>query len=147
MSKNFSKKKFEDLNNIKKDHTSNEAKKQQLELRDCTFKPAIDKKSEKLAQINRGFSSNKSYETLYNKHTAKMEKVRKLVLDKEQAEVQECTFAPTLVAKQKFGKRGTENADSDRDNGVMPSNESVVRNSNVIDYGTNNLPDNAAKRL
>lgn len=73
------KRNFQDLSIVKKDFTKYEAKKQEMEMEGCTFKPNIDKKSKELAVINRGLSSNPSYETLYNKHTAKMEKVKKLI--------------------------------------------------------------------
>ena len=63
-------------------------------MKDCTFKPIIDKKSEKLAQTTR--SSSKSYETLFKKHSTKMEKAKKLLKEKEEKEVEECTFQPVL---------------------------------------------------
>ena len=79
-----------------------EKKKEEFELRGCTFKPSIDKKSEKIAHQNRGLSSSKSYEVLFSKHNTKMEKVKKLVEEKEKNEVAECTFAPTVNPKNKF---------------------------------------------
>ena len=74
-------------------------------MKDCTFKPIIDKKSEKMSKQNRGLSSNKSYEVLFNKHSSKMERVKKLMREKETREVAECTFAPQLL-KQKAAKKG-----------------------------------------
>lgn len=36
----------------------------------------------------------KNYEALYSKHNEKLEKVKKLIVDKEIKEVEECTFTP-----------------------------------------------------
>lgn len=74
-------------------------KKEALELRNCTFKPNIDKKSSNIADKNRGLSSNKSYEVLFSKHNTRMDKMKKLVEEKEKKEVAECTFAPALIKK------------------------------------------------
>ena len=68
---------FTNLNNARKNTIKLEDRKEQLEMRDCTFKPSIDKKSEKLALTTR--SSSKSYETLFKKHSVKMDRAKKLL--------------------------------------------------------------------
>jgi hypothetical protein len=83
------------LSQHRKDIKGYESRKSQLEMKGCTFKPNIDKKSEAIAQNNR-LTSNKSYEVLFKKHNNKMEKVKKLIQEKEQKEASECTFAPQL---------------------------------------------------
>lgn len=98
-------------------------------MKDCTFKPNIDPRSERIAQQNRGMSSNKSYEVLFNKHNTKLEKVKKLMQEKEQQEVAECTFTPQIVAKKKYGKREPENAAMTDRNPIPPANEFKVSKS------------------
>ena len=110
---------FVSLNNAKKNTSILDQRKAQLEMKDCTFKPSIDKKSEKLALTTS--ANSKSYETLFKKHSIKMEKAQKLLKEKEDKETSECTFQPVLMSKQKTQKKSiqdpyqNENAlDSDR---------------------------------
>jgi len=56
-----------------------EARRRQLELENCTFKPKIDSKSNRIASNHRMLASSKSYEVLYGKHDKKMEKAKKLL--------------------------------------------------------------------
>ena len=78
-------------------------------------------------------SSNKSYEVLFSKHNTKLEKVKKLMLEKEQQEVAECTFTPIMIAKKRYSKVGKqpENASTTDRNPIPPANEFKVSKSMV----------------
>ena len=69
-------------------------------MKDCSFQPTIDKRSEKMARQTRD-APEKSYEVLHKKHQQQLEKAKKLVKDKENKEMSECTFAPQLMTKQR----------------------------------------------
>lgn len=69
-------------------------------MKDCSFQPKIDKKSDKIIKSMRDTTAEKSYETLHKKHKQQIEKAKKLVKDKQNKEMSECTFAPQLVSKQ-----------------------------------------------
>ena len=68
--------------------------KKAMEMKECTFQPQIDKKSDKLASVMRGTSSTKTFEAMHNKHSEKMDRAKKLLKDKEDKEREECTFKP-----------------------------------------------------
>jgi len=57
---------FENLIELKKDHQVYEQAKKEIEMKGCTFQPAIDKKSEKLARKQREMLP--SYEVLHKKY-------------------------------------------------------------------------------
>lgn len=92
---------YENLLQQQKDYKLYEQAKKEIELKDCSFQPTIDKKSDKLAKQTREAPPEKSYEILHKKHQQQLEKAKKLVRDKENKEMSECTFAPQLLAKQK----------------------------------------------
>lgn len=70
-------------------------------MKECSFQPTIDKKSDKIIKHIREAPAEKTYETLHKKHKQQVEKAKKLVKDKQSKEMSECTFAPQLVSKQK----------------------------------------------
>lgn len=92
---------YENLLQQQKDYKLYEQAKKEIELKDCSFQPTIDKKSERIAKQTREAPPEKSYEILHKKHQLQLEKAKKLVRDKENKEMSECTFAPQLLAKSK----------------------------------------------
>ena len=91
---------YENLLQQQKDYKLYEQARKEIELKGCSFQPAIDKRSEKMARQTRD-APEKSYEVLHKKHQQQLEKAKKLVKDKENKELSECTFTPQLMAKQR----------------------------------------------
>ena len=59
---------YENLLQQQKDYKLYEQAKKEIELKDCSFQPTIDKKSEKIAKQTREAPPEKSYEILHKKH-------------------------------------------------------------------------------
>lgn len=59
---------YDSLLHQQKDYKLYEQAKKAIEMKDCSFQPAIDKKSEKLARHTREAPAEKSYEVLHKKH-------------------------------------------------------------------------------
>ena len=93
----------------KRDPAQYEKQKAKQELKDCTFKPQIDKKSAKMAQDAHNLTP--SYEVLHKKQAKQKERAKKLLREKEAKELKECTFTPTIYSKKKSMNilPGTEN--------------------------------------
>ncbi len=86
---------YETLLEQKKDHQVYEEAKKELEMQGCTFKPQINQKSDRMASSTRKADPNsKSYEILHKKQMKQQEKTKKLIQDKEEKELQQCTFQP-----------------------------------------------------
>ena len=95
--------------NQKKDPAIYEKQKAKQELKDCTFKPQIDKKSSRMASEMQNLTP--SYEILHRKQAKQKERAKKLLKDKEAKDLKECTFTPTIYSKKKSMNMlpGTEN--------------------------------------
>ena len=98
-------------------------------MKNCTFRPSIDKKSAKLVNQNRGLSSNKSYEVLFNKHSSKMENMKKLIKQKEDREVAECTFAPQLRKARNSKLRPSDGLYETERRAAQPTHEFSYNNT------------------
>ena len=59
---------YENLLQQQKDYKLYEQAKKEIELKDCSFQPTIDKKSERMARQTREAPAEKSYEVLHKKH-------------------------------------------------------------------------------
>jgi hypothetical protein len=99
---------YENLLQQQKDYRLYEQAKREIELKDCSFQPTIDKKSERIAKQTREAPPEKSYEILHKKHQQQLDKAKKLVRDKESKEMSECTFTPQLLARQKGAQRSMQ---------------------------------------
>lgn len=98
----------EALLNQKKDYQALEAKRREMQLQHCSFQPKIDKKSEKIVKVQRDQQRNAEY--IQRRTQAQLEKARKLMQEKEENEMNECTFAPKLVSKRRPKSRAAINA-------------------------------------
>ena len=72
--------------------------KSDMEMKACTFKPSLTKKSKKIiAKYSK--EPAKSYEILHQKHQLQQEKARKMMQERQAKELSECTFAPKVKKK------------------------------------------------
>jgi hypothetical protein len=76
---------------------------EQAALQDCTFKPRINRNSDKAVRMNRGDKKEVVGERLYRSHFALSEQKNRMIEEekKKDAEevLQECSFHPNLVTK------------------------------------------------
>ena len=49
--------------------------------------------------------SNKSYEVLHQKHQVQLDKARRLLKEKQEKEMEQCTFTPKLIQKSSTAKK------------------------------------------
>jgi|TARA_B110001450_G_C17292275_1_gene347927 hypothetical protein len=80
------------------------------ELRGCTFKPSLDRKSVHLASRTARASSDPKnldalYSSLHNAHKEKMAKYEDLKKQKEVSEIEDCTFKPTISDTKTWSKK------------------------------------------
>ena len=116
---------YESLANMKKDANMYEQAKIYQELKHCTFQPKIDRKSSKIA--NKDLTGTKSYEILHQKHMKQKERAQRLLREKQDKELGECTFKPTLVSKQQRPPR-RDNADiADSPQKINMPSESTIQ--------------------
>lgn len=116
---------YESLSNMKKDTTLYEQAKIYQELKYCTFQPKIGRKSSKIA--SKDITGTKSYEILHQKHMKQKERAQKLLKEKQDKELSECTFKPNLVSKQKPRRDNADIPDSDQKIN-MPSESTIQKN-------------------
>ena len=93
-------------------------------MRECTFKPSIDKKSVKMMQKNRDSTDSKGFDTLHAKHKEKMEKYQQLQKAKQDSELNGCTFQPIIEPSKMYRKKSSTAAKLDLKfkNQAKPSN-------------------------
>jgi len=77
------------------DKTVYDKVKNNIEMKDCTFKPSVSKKSQKLIQ-----RYNDPKDQQAQKEKKLQEKAKKLLLEKDAKEKEECTFTPTILKKK-----------------------------------------------
>jgi hypothetical protein len=59
--------------------------------------------------MNRDLAGVKSYEILHQRHMKQKERAQKLLKEKQDKELSECTFKPVLVSRQRPNRK--DNAD------------------------------------
>lgn len=64
-------------------------------MKDCTFNPKLNRKSEKILS-GKDSKPVRSYELLHQKHQAQQDRAKKLLKEKLDKEMEECTFAPKV---------------------------------------------------
>ena len=99
-----------------------------MELKNCTFQPAIDKKSKQMAQRQREAEPQKSYEALHKKYIKQMERAKNMLKEKEQKEMGECTFAPTI------NKRKVPLAEPGSETKIQTPGTSLISKNNQSAY-------------
>ena len=72
-------------------------------MKECTFKPSVSKKSQKLIQ-----KYNDPKELTAQKEKRQAEKAKKLLIEKNTKEMGECTFTPQIKKKTQFGPKVTQ---------------------------------------
>ena len=70
-------------------------------MKECSFQPKIDKKSNNIVKKSRDKPEEPSYNSMYTRQQqTKDEKAKKLIDDAQKKEMDQCTFTPKLTSKQ-----------------------------------------------